>query len=1068
MGSLATKNAFNGYTFQYQIFFLFLVKMDYDRKISEIKAETFTDEHNFDDIYLKTNDFSLSIQIKNMTVSKSDIKFKEDCVMLKSQKIKCDPNNKNLLIVSNVEIETNSEFMGLKCYKHKNVFVCSLSSDEIYNVIENLNIDEKRIFKLMQKASLICSQDCSITTEDLPEFNFYNTELQEKTFSIRKNILDYKQNYVNFIIGKPGVGKSHFAKELGIENKILYRFWIGENDVNKNDRLRYENFIKDISYQLFNCSHIKGELEIIKKLIKDNKFLIIDGLDHVENYNPNEIENYFSFIKKIKENKGHIIILCRPLKHELIVKIFELTNWNKSQTKDFIHKKHKIDDYSIEERIYDISNGYPIIVDFLCKEYDMNHKLRSFPNIADLNEYYDTLISEKDLRSLYIFSKCRCFLTNQEIKSLLGHYGWSIFQEFMERNKFLFSLEKDRISLIHDSLNLYVRSKIRRIFDLDKKIQSYVVNSLLKNEIKFFSRFQSFYINKEQKLKIIKHYLSINAFKNVLYSNLDYESIRNFYKVLPTEMSSFSPNLFTELEYLQLAIIESIVARNHIEQNFELLIPLFDYLKKHKAINTYNTTIYSSETLYSLQDFNLKNYERYIDSGFYDVDQVMSSYNEAQYEYELFLSRINGAPLNVSDIDFKKISKFGDYWAINYLTKLKCKLYLSKNNFLQSLDFVGLCARDNPEYYAIACRILKTFNIETNQRNIEYLKNSVRNLIFQYGEFPTINLYKNKTLKEIIFEHAHEGSFTLNSYITSYIKHAIICNQVIDIESISFYWTMFYQRKDYSLDDIQTILTILKCKGFIKLQDCCNLINKCQNMTEKSYRHNFNDFLNNLEAKELTTFVKTNDLNDYRIIISSLNPDVINKLPQYFCLQEIYRIILDNTSSISNRFIEYDNIDNLLKSNYKDFVLNLITNYNITITNAPKEFLNDEIKIMYESEKYITGSQFEKGYAYYKDREYVKEKRISHLDLAKMTDGYYYRLPYACLFYHFDEKLIKNDLKNILFNALCLNNSQYFDFYLYNMSICSIIELFEHFNINIDWNKVDNIFFDYLNLSLVF
>lgn len=42
-----------------------------------------------------------------------------------------------------------------------------------------------------------------------------------------------------------------------------------------------------------------------------------------------------------------------------------------------------------------------------------------------------------------------------------------------------------------------------------------------------------------------------------------------------------------------------------------------------------------------------------------------------------------------------------------------------------------------------------------------------------------------------------------------------------------------------------------------------------------------------------------------------------------------------------------------------------------------------------------------------------------------------------------------------------------FDYYLYNMSIVSIIELFEHFNININWNEVFEIIMTYLNISLV-
>ena len=69
MSSIASRNAFRGYTFQYQVFTLFLIKMDYARKISKIKAENFVD-HNFDDIFIDINDNYIYVKVKNMTVTK--------------------------------------------------------------------------------------------------------------------------------------------------------------------------------------------------------------------------------------------------------------------------------------------------------------------------------------------------------------------------------------------------------------------------------------------------------------------------------------------------------------------------------------------------------------------------------------------------------------------------------------------------------------------------------------------------------------------------------------------------------------------------------------------------------------------------------------------------------------------------------------------------------------------------------------------------------------------------------------------------------------------------------------
>lgn len=1065
MSSLASKNAFRGYSFQFQVFLLFLIKMDYDRDILKIKAENIVENHNFDDLILDTKNNQIFIQVKNMNVDKEHIKIEKDYVNINNVKIQYKSDIKNLLIVKDIEIESNTEFMGLPCYNEDNIYICSLNTYEIFDIIDNINLDDKRFSQLARILSFISSSSCEICIKDLPKFNFYNIELKEKTLNIRKELLDFKTKAVNFVIGKPGIGKSHFVNELHINNSILYRFWIGENDVSKNERLQYPNFIKDISYKLFDCSHVKEEIEIINKIKEDNKILIIDGLDHVENYNSPEIEKYFSFITMLEENNVHSIILSRPLKHEINGNVIELSNWNKSQTKEYINKKYNITSYDLEEYIFNISKGYPIIVDFLCKEFIANNKIRDFPEINDLATYYDTLIHETDINTLYVFSKCRCFLIKEELKDLFDDYSLSVFMGFIHGNSFLFNIDRDRISLIHDSLNLYLRTKLPQLTTFDEKLQTYVSKSLLNNEIRFFSRFQSFELDKDKKREILKKYLNINIFKKILYGNLDYESIRNFYKIMPDEMSKFSPDDFTELEYLQLSIIENIVARNNIEQNFDLLIPLFKYLEVNKPEN-YNTSIYSSETLYFLQNFNIKEYQNYIDAEFYDTNTVLNSYYDAYCNYEMFLKSKDIKYIDVSKLCFDN-SKMGDYWRVEEVSNLLCQLFLTNNNFLHAVDFVTCCATDNPSYYPMAIEILNFVKLDPYQFNIDRLKHLVKDTIFQYDKFNDINYYEHKTLKQIILEHAHEGSFCLNSYICSCLNHAILCNKIIDIESISLYWGMFYQRKDYSLDDIQTIMNIFKNKDYIKLQDCCNIINTCQEMTEKSYRYNFNEFLNNLSDDEIKLFIATNNLDDYRIIISQLNPNIINILPNDFVYREVADIILGRNPYNIHTTIEYNDIDKILKSNYKDEIVNLIRQNNITITNAPQGFQLENINIIYNKEEYIIGSQFEKGYAYYKDVDYIKENNISHINLSKMIDGYLYRLPYASLFYHFDRTQIVLDIKKIFYNSLCLNNYRYFDFYLYNMSIVSIIELFEHFNININWNEVFEIIMTYLNISLV-
>ena len=69
MSSIASINAFRGYSFQQYVFTLFLIKMDYERKILRLKAENFVD-HNFDDIFIDIPNNPVYVQVKNTRLVK--------------------------------------------------------------------------------------------------------------------------------------------------------------------------------------------------------------------------------------------------------------------------------------------------------------------------------------------------------------------------------------------------------------------------------------------------------------------------------------------------------------------------------------------------------------------------------------------------------------------------------------------------------------------------------------------------------------------------------------------------------------------------------------------------------------------------------------------------------------------------------------------------------------------------------------------------------------------------------------------------------------------------------------
>lgn len=86
--------------------------------------------------------------------------------------------------------------------------------------------------------------------------------------------------------------KSHLVSEFEdkYENPLIYRFHIGNDDLYKDNRVVFYNFLQNLSCELFKNSSLHSQEEIIQKLEESDRILLIDGLDHVENYRKDQLE----------------------------------------------------------------------------------------------------------------------------------------------------------------------------------------------------------------------------------------------------------------------------------------------------------------------------------------------------------------------------------------------------------------------------------------------------------------------------------------------------------------------------------------------------------------------------------------------------------------------------------------------------------------------------------------------------------------------------------------------------------------------------------------------------------
>ncbi len=126
---------------------------------------------------------------------------------------------------------------------------------------------------------------------------------------------------------------------------------------------------------------------------------------------------------------------------------------------NILNKAHNIQEYTIIRKIYEISDGYPIITNFLAEHYNLYDKIPINEKISDINKYYGQLIQCK-IKSLSIFLLNDYFFLEKELEELLGNdYLAEVIKDFIKDHPYLFNMEINRISLIHDSFNTFLREK---------------------------------------------------------------------------------------------------------------------------------------------------------------------------------------------------------------------------------------------------------------------------------------------------------------------------------------------------------------------------------------------------------------------------------------------------------------------------------------------------------------------------------------------------------------------------------------------------------------------------------
>lgn len=1024
------RNAFSGYSYQQQVTFLLLTIMDVERNISKIEIEANT-EDKFDDLIITIKEVSYQFQIKDFkNVKIDDLKIQNDDISIKKKSHKLSKNH-NIIFFKKIRIDPNVDFLGLKGFEFdKDVWIVSLSRKQIQNKINKYyskNIHRK--YEIENYFNFILDNRVwEIHKDSLPSLNIFDTELQEKSILISHKLLKFEN--LLLIEGKPGVGKSHFVNTLikKYKKNFVYRFWISNQDKDYEARLKFENFIRDLNYKLFNDQKERTQQELIKRLKSENKIFIIDGLDHVLNYNPSEFDSFIEFIENTKLH-CRIIVLSRPLSRDLKWKKHVLENWNLKQTEKVLKRLFHLSEYSIIRAIFKFSKGYPILVKYLAEHYKIHKEIPRIGQVENINCYYANIIStEKGKQALSLFLSCSSYLMKSEIGLFVGDEKYYI-EEFISEHPYLFDIKLNRISLLHDSFNTYLKKHVNYSHH-EEKVNKIVHKSIVKNETRFLSRFRSFKLSAIEKKNILTRNASIDNFEKLMYNVIDIEALRSFITQLRETLPEFSPNDFTVLEYYNLSLIINLITRDHLGT-----LDAFNYTFLNSLIANGMTDedITSSGYLFGMYYFlKTNNATALYNTTASDSYDVKYFYSQLEYNTDVEDTHISkhNYKLHKRDIEEELSDK------MNFIDNCK---YVVENVFIHNSKVKGFeSLRTSLDYYIEgrvekACielygGVLHKFG-SRRLYSSWILKGAYENLLsYGYRIDNGENEYLSLSLRELIHKHKRQGSFELRKKIHSYIRLALYNQRGIDIQSIHLFWTKFYERKDYTISSLPIALKIMLQEKIITLASCIDLIINVQENSEKGHRHLLSEFIELNPPSKIIQFLEKNyDVFDLRVEWFELKSKYINKISD-----ELYHYQENKLFDYhSNSNIPFEEIKNVITSNKSEKL-----KYSLAIFEAIITYEKKDIKVVKNLEhtelrfrllkdqnynsysKQTSKERFNQGILTSEDKKFIIQNNMKPDEVVRFADGNYISLADLKVFEIFKPIEVKRHFQSILYNSL--------------------------------------------------
>lgn len=634
--------------------------------------------------------------------------------------------------------------------------------------------------------------------------------------------------------------------------------------------------------------------------------------------------------------------------------------------------------------------------------------------------------------------------------------------EFIRNHRYLFSIDLNRISLIHDSLNTYLRENNSFYNSIEENILKTIKKSIKNFEVNYLSRFNGFNFDEESIKEILLLFSKFDSFEKLLNNTFDFESIQEFYLQVEQSLSRF-PNLFNVSQYYSFILISLILKRRTFGWNPKILYQIYSYM---------NNNYLDEKELFSKKTFwNGYKYFKYVETDIvsnFSFLKKMSSSEQIELN-ESFLNEMHY---------WDELEEYDEEEYVNQI--ISTSNPRQKRDLLQDL-FVKIKYNGefNSKYYNIIDDFINdSFKNENNIKSIfsdfeipfdlipTFIKSLELNLK-SLGIIANDNMFLEEDISNLISKNAKYGSFSVEDYILRYLRLKNRKNVSIDLISINKFNCMYFERKDYSVISIHNALLTFEDKGYLDELNSFDIILNLMKQSQNGIRELLENYINLKDPNFIKRLLKYRTFPHDESNLFNLQPRYINEFP----LKDIYSAWAFRFRYCTYTSIEYYRVKNLMKSKYKMQILELMDYNKISFENVPRkdEYLINGKGIKYTIKKREKKSKyipFKDGTISLNDLNHIKKTKMSPIDISQYTDGWYHAFHYLELYKHYPIEELQECCLDIIHASMFVKIHSYFnswDYYPGNLPM--FLNKIEY---DVDWDEIFEIFKNFLKFSSIF